>query len=198
MDTRPDSPLPEDNLAWFDSSGSAPTAPPRRKPSIKPLIILSAAVVLLLGGALLLMALHAQNSTCLTASDYRDLTGSQYVGTLDPTSSFYTDFISFKPTSTDYADDSGTALIERLSSFYTSHETKPMLVTVGASYSPGQDLELVQSRIDTVTDALTRAGISADTVRQDEPILINPEEPDTAEPTADAVSIIVSSPESCR
>lgn len=193
-------PSPAD-LSWFQDQ--APLTPPPKKPRrwLKPIIFVTGAAVVTLA-VWVIVAFAGQTSACLSNEDYYDLTGTKPIDTLSSKSRFYTDFIAFNPASTTYtmstSGEPASTVIDRLGKFYTNHRDKKMLFTVGASYATDNDYSLAQTRTLAIVNALIKAGIPTEIITQDIPSLVTPEDTDVTVGGVDAVSISLTSLESCQ
>lgn len=194
---------PPDMNAWFNEVGNAsPTQqPPAQKPQRRLLLVILGGIGILIAGLVItLIIVSGGSSTCLTKDDYYDLTGIRYADALEPKTGFYTDSLYFKADSVDFSDPETEALIKKLGTFYTTHAKKPIIFTIDSSYESADTLELIQSRINNVTESLQQAGVPEAVIRQSEPLLYTPEEPEEAAAKSEdlPVTITVISAESCK
>lgn len=154
--------------AWFSETATPPLPQrPSNKPGIpRRFIIIVVAALALLGGAgvLAVNLIGGNKTTCLTNDDYKQLTGSTLTGPVTSTENFYTDYVLFEDTTTNYDESSdegahGNVLIQRIASFYKTHANKAMTITVGGTYFAATGDVLATQRINSVQKSLVAAGI---------------------------------------
>lgn len=168
--------------AWFDEvAPPAPPSPPRHSWK-KVLLVISGALITIGGiGSILVAVQSEQRTTCLTLEDYRTLTGTTLTEEISPTSNFYTNSVSFVTKSTSYDDMTdngirGKQLVQKIASFYDSHEQTSVIITLTGNYYATELAELAQQRVDAIITTLTSSGVPVSAIQAPQPTYAQPEE----------------------
>lgn len=144
-----------------------------------------------------------QSPTCLNASDYKDLTGEEYVGDISSTEEFYSFAIDFPVDSSTYdttAEPNGQYIINQISSFYNSHKSRSIYITIYGYYLDSDDKTLTEWRYNNIRADLISVGVPADIIRNEITVIgqeANPED-DPADEGTDSLIVSLASAASCR
>lgn len=193
MDQSTNPPAPSaDVAAWFlNAQGPAPTPPPPApKKNKRPLIvtIIGAGLLAVSLGIVLLIVTANSTKACLTAADYKALTGTSVdSASLSPTTNFYTASIAFKAGAATY--DNTAELIKQVTDFYKNHSGSSVVITVSGTYASNDALLLTEQRIDTIKASLTADGVPESVIKMRVPELVVPEEDAPADPSSAFISI---------
>lgn len=198
---QPNGSIPE----WFNAAATpAPQAP---KPSIhtsKRIIIIAAtAAVIIASVGVIAFLLSANSSSCLTSTDYKDLTGVSLASAPSPTDSFYTEYVLFNDGTSKYDDSSddgahGGGLINKIASFYKDHPKKSIIITVSASYFAAAGESLANERVTAVQSSLVAAGIPSGAIVVQGASLIEPEDAIEGDESNGETTIAITSDPTCR
>lgn len=174
-------------------SASEQLVPPVQKPRKKwRLLALFTAITLLLAGTAIALTFSAP--ACLTAQDYKDLTGQPYDGSMQAVDTFYTEPVAFKVRSSDYTDPDQ---LVKLARFYQQHSRASLHFTIDGTYGYEDQAALAEQRIAAAQKTLANAGVPQELIVVEPPVLIDSS--DAAE-TADteATTISITSLPGCR
>lgn len=194
-------PIPE----WFIEAATPTPEPFQRPKSYKKklfLIILASLTVCILG--IIFTAVFSNNVTgCLDNKDYSALTGTNLKDPLSPTESFYSDYVLFKPSSTSYDNLSdgglhGDQLIQKIADFYKERPTKPMTITVNATYTVLEGETVAKQQLASVQSDLRLAGIPDISISTKGTRYVEPEENPVSGADSGEITISITSSPTCR
>ena len=188
--------------AWFNPVNPA-SPPPKPKKSPLRIVIIGGVILLICLVATLVFFVTRQPSTCLSVSDYKALTGVDTSDGFSPTETFYDNYVLFDGGALTYDNSTdgglhGDALIHKIADFYKSHTTKPMLITISASYLTPENEELTNQRIATVRSSLLSAGVPESVVVVSGASYITPEDAIEGNGDTGEIAIAITSDSMCR
>ena len=188
---------------WFASIQDKPPGPSPQKPNRnkKWLIISSFGLFLLVGGSLLTMSFYT-TPTCLSRSDYKELTGIDWDNAteLDASDEFFSTYVAFKDDTTNYDNsttdgDHGDALIKKIVNFYETRSNKSVIITIEGRYTMPDKKDVASLQAQAVKESLLRSGIPEDTIEAGDVWHVGFEDSDDA---LVSIGLSVTSAESCR
>lgn len=197
--SNPTPPVDQATENWFDSIQTAPPEPPKN--SRKKHLLIGLGILVLLAAAGTVTALIANERTaCLNAADYKTLTGTELNDAFEPSDSFYTTYVLFKPNSNNYdnstdSGEHGLQLIQKIADFYKITANKSVIITVSSNYFTTNAQTEAKEHVQKVKSSLVLAGISESSLEVTSPTYIDPE--DVAAMTSET-TISVTSASTCK
>ncbi|CAN5427257.1 hypothetical protein BH09PAT4_BH09PAT4_03270 [soil metagenome] len=160
----------------------------------KRVVVMAAIVIVVIFGATLYLA-RSTGQYCLTADDYKDLTGAAN-DELQPTTSFYSYTIEFGGGSTAYTNTitpSVPSILEKIGTFYDTHKNRSLIATITSTNNTGTSRVVADKRSAKIKDDLVAAGFNAGKIMTAPPTFID------GEPGAsDIATITLTSASECR
>ncbi len=202
FDSPPQQPQPNQGpYSYGAGSQGQPQLRAKRHTMKKVLIVVGILGAAALGVTLFVITNRATTNICLNSADYLSLTGSRLDSELSPRSNFYTTYVSFLPNTVTYDTsdtDHGAQLIERVASFYSTHDSSSIRIEISGTYydSSASYQSLAQQRIDSVRGALVAKGIPMRLISADSPSYTAPEDEDTD--SNNTITITIISASDCR
>lgn len=181
--------------AWLNSF--APPPPKPKKP-IKKMFLLVALVITILAAVIIVILNISRPLPCLSKSDFKDLTGADLDGPVNPKDNFYTFSVEFNSKSAEYKtiDLADEVTVQKVSDFYISHKNKSIIIFINGSYPKGTTEELAVKRIDKIRADFAQAGVPTTVIQANTPAAY---EPDIDEGEADGLTTVsVISADKCR
>jgi hypothetical protein len=202
--TNPSSNSDQSTEVWFNQL-DPPNLPPIQTPSPKskkkPLILggigLACAALIIASGIILAPILLS--SPCLTAADYKALTGSPLEDELSARENFYTYAVDFMAGSANYSKETKTEseqLIKKVGTFSKEHSKSSLVITLSSDYIDSSSKTVAEQRIAKLKQALLDNGVAETAIKIVTPQKIIPEEGTPIKDTPAYISI--ASDETCR
>lgn len=185
---------------WFESLQTTPEPPKKSRKVL--LVVIAGSIVLVAVAVGVVSALFGSSAlSCLDASDYKTLSGTDVSEVSTPPDEFYSNYMSFKSGSTEYdlaadTNQHGKGFLQSVANFYTSNKTKKsILISIHATYFSESSSALAASQSQMVKSELMQAGVPSSAITTSSPVYIEPEG-DTATQTEIVVGI--SSDQTCK
>lgn len=155
---------------WFNTIPDQPSQippsaePPKPKRNRRRIVAISVALFFLLSS--ISAAVVIRNITlaqpCLTNDDYAIITGATPKDNISP-QAFYAASLEYKLGTSDFSTDSADsnqALIKKIGAFYDERSAeRSIIITISSDYGDSDSKQLASKRIDSLEDALIRAGV---------------------------------------
>ncbi len=169
---------------WFNTidAGTPLAVPPSNTPNHKKRLIIGASAVafifLATTGALFAAGINPFSTApvCLTADDYKVLTGSEADNQLSP-QVFYTESFDFQNGTADYAEDAEAgvkSLAQKIGSFYQTNSSKrSIVVTISSDAAENDTQEAAAKRIQSLKDLLVANGVDQFAIQTIKPVAVD-------------------------
>ena len=147
---------------WFESLQTTPEPPKKSRKVL--LVVIAGSIVLVAVAVGVVSALLGSSAlSCLDASDYKTLSGTDVSEVSTPPDEFYSNYISFKSGSTEYdlaadTNQHGKGFLQSVANFYTSNKTKKsILISIHATYFSESFSALATSCVKKLENAMPKA-----------------------------------------
>jgi len=168
---------------WFNELDVPTPTPPKKSRKLLIILLGVIATVGLLGAIIALISSANQRTTCLTADDFKTLTGTTLSDDISSSTNFYTSAVAFQSDSTNYDNSindgaQGEKLLQKIAQLYKNQRKTSIEITIAGSYFKKGAVDPAQKRIDVVLSSLVALGISIDNIQTTPPTYTEPEDLD--------------------
>lgn len=155
--------LPSDQLITAPTPVDIPSPTPNKSYRKLIVIIVGMVTCLLLLASILFCYRYFTTDSCLSESDYTDLTGSELDEQYSLSNSFYVTSLPFKQDNV--LADKAKVELKKLTDFYAKRKSTSIIFTLTSEYGADSLDTLASSRTNTLKDELVSGGVSVSDIR---------------------------------